>query len=278
MSTSPAVHTRQTLNWQTNAACNIAWGVRKTSKIVPSPTYWMSLSHTLHHLSPGSPNGHPESTRTKKKRKEHSQNISRIFEVKLWASSLSLYKHRSASRGRQTAGQPAGLQRLNDMISEEEKLGRTKPPSGDKWTWKRTIISFFLKLIGIKVKKKKPAMPLKEKEQRRQGVIMGESRKCPHALTYPSALHMIYIDSLWRCASESLLTLWITAILLTLFVLVEWELSCKDEILFTFVIKRLWREKEHGANGYICHGHADKITFCTKWDIKNFLQGKLKNV
>ena len=43
----------------------------------------MSLSHTLHHLSPGSPNGHPESTRTKKKRKEHSQNISRIFEVKL---------------------------------------------------------------------------------------------------------------------------------------------------------------------------------------------------
>lgn len=62
---------------------------RQTSKMVPSPTYWMSLSHTLHHLSPGSPNGHPESTRTKKERKEDSQNISRIFQVKLRASSVS---------------------------------------------------------------------------------------------------------------------------------------------------------------------------------------------
>lgn len=102
-------------------------------------------------------------------------------------------------------------------------------------------------------------------------MILGEN-----SLTYPSAVHVIDIDSLWRCASESLLTLCITAILLTLSVLVEWELSCKDEILFTFVIKRLWREKEHGANGHICHGHADKITFCTKWDIKNFPTGKIK--
>lgn len=59
------------------------------------------------------------------------------------------------------------------------------------------------------------------------------------SLTHPSALHVIDIDSLFRCVSESLLTLRITAILLTLFVLVEWELSRKGEILFTFVIKRL---------------------------------------
>lgn len=62
----------------------------------------------------------------------------------------------------------------------------------------------------------------------------------------------------------SLLTVWITAILLTLFVLVEWELSCKDEILFTFVIEWLWRERKHGANRYICHGHADKTTALQK--------------
>lgn len=70
-------------------------GERQTSKMVPSPTYWMSLSHTLHHLSPGSPNGHPESTRTKKERKEDSQNISRIFQVKLWASSVSVLTQNS---------------------------------------------------------------------------------------------------------------------------------------------------------------------------------------
>ena len=64
------------------------------------------------------------------------------------------------------------------------------------------------------------------------------------------------------CVSVSLLTVWITAILLTLFVLVEWELSCKDEILFTFVIEWLWRERKHGANRYICHVHADKTTAC----------------
>lgn len=126
-------------------------GERQTSKMVPSPTYWMSLSHTLHHLSPGSPNGHPESTRTKKERKEDSQIVSRIFQVKLWASSVPALTQNS-QQGETDC-------RIN---RQGEKLGRPKPPSGEKWGWKWTIASFFLTAS-------KSQKLLKERESERKG-------------------------------------------------------------------------------------------------------------
>lgn len=70
-----------------------------------------------------------------------------------------------------------------------------------------------------------------------------------HTCGFPSGLtcdlHWLHESTY---VSVSLLTVWITAILLTIFVLVEWELSCKDEILFTFVSEWLRRERKHGAN------------------------------
>lgn len=249
-------------------------GTGKTSRIVPSPTYWMSLSHTLHHLSPGSPNGHPESTRTKKKRKKDSQNISRIFEVKALGLRFVSVQTQKSQQGEPNSRTACRSAQLEPTWSLEKKnwVVRNHQVEINEHESEQLFLSFFLTNWHQRTKNKRERAKTTRCDH-------GRKQEMPSwRLTYPSALHMIYIDSLWRCASESLLTLWITAILLTLFVLVEWELSCKDEILFTFVIKRLWREKEHGANGYICHGHADKITFCTKWDIKKYLQGKLKKV
>lgn len=117
-----------------------------------------------------------------------------------------------------------------------------------------------------------------QREQRWQEVVMmtgsrtGPCEACdPETHLWIPLSALRYLLWLWgTCVSASLLTVWITAILFTLFVLVEWEFSCKDEILFTFVIEWLWRERKHGANRYICHGHADKTTACRKWDIKKF--------
>lgn len=64
-----------------------------------------------------------------------------------------------------------------------------------------------------------------------------------------------YVSPICTCVSvpvcvsmfePTVLTFGITAILLTQLVLVEWELSCKDEVVFTLVIEWLWRKESMG--------------------------------
>lgn len=47
--------------------CVREWHCKQRWGIIPEPTYWMSLSHTHHHLSPGCPIGRPKRARTEER-------------------------------------------------------------------------------------------------------------------------------------------------------------------------------------------------------------------
>ena len=82
----------------------------------------------------------------------------------------------------------------------------------------------------------------REKKDRREAGTRFDSAPMYH-LYVPVSVFVPVCVSMFE---PTVLTFGITAIPLTQLVLVEWELSCKDEVLFTLVIEWLWRKESMG--------------------------------
>lgn len=146
------------------------------------------------------------------------------------------------------------------VVLSEEKVGHKK------WSYGDILNQYELHWPGSSAadwSASEPQCLWLSPNRKREETVRRGSRKGLRTASKPGR-HVTYTDSLrvHTCVSVGLLTVWITAILLPLFVLVERELSCKDEILFTFVIEWLWRERKHGGKQeqYICHVHAGKTS------------------
>lgn len=181
----------------------------------------MSLSHTHHHLSPGCPIGRPQRARAEEREQGgQPQHKQKVEETRT---------HRSVLL-KTTSGQQGKYQML-DLDDLWRKLGHIISPQNEQqWLWEQWLSHFCIR------------------KGRKPGWLQRASVRFPRLET-----HLWFPSDVWPTltawnVSVSLLTVWITAILLTIFVLVEWELSCKDESLFTFVSEWLRREREHGAN------------------------------
>lgn len=198
---------------------------------------------------------------TKKGSREWKEGAAEVSPSGPWAASRGSQIHQDRTR--------AGWDWSS--IIPEGKPGRTISPYGDV-SHKRTALTWLLyrwpapeaQCLWLRSNKKRTTT-----RQWRRETSVEDLQLWP---TLTLRVH--------TCVSVSLLTVRITAILLTLFVLVERELSRKDEILFTFVIEWLWRERKHGGQtGYnpsrSCRQKHAKTNACRKWGVKRFPQWKL---
>ena len=198
----------------------------------------MSLSHTHHHLSPGCPTGRPQ---------------------------------RATTEEREEGGEP------QCKLSERSCICLCTQQGALSTSW-HTVVGLRFNLYMTW-----PYGHLSRKNEHLASLLLSDQSLSQNASEWgptervrdPKDREWWWEEALHVCQSVSLLTVRITAILLTLCVLVEWELSCKDEILFTFVIEWLWEERKHGAH---------RVTFmqtnnsCRLWDVKKLLQWSLKTL
>lgn len=182
-----------------NAACNSA-GKRTTFRqetwhggccwgesnqrwgIIPGPTYWMSLSHTHHHLSPGCPIVRPKRARTEE-RKEDSRNINKRFEA-VKRRKLSRSSHWAASRGGQIkhvntlAGWDWSLKGNWVLQYHHMRTYHTELNSID-------LASLLLTDQNLSQNASDCDPTQRERKQRRQEMIMRGSRKGLHEASAP---------------------------------------------------------------------------------------------